>query len=350
MEEKIGRQEIFRKDRRKMLITVWIACKKGFVLALIALGFLSLGQDAQAQEYPMKPITILIGNAPGAGTDLCSRVIAQEAKNILGQEFIPINKPGGNGAVAAGIVAKSKGDGYTLLACTGSTLTSVPHLESVTYDPLKDFIPIIQFGTITSGLIVRSDSPHKSFKDLIEFARKNPGKVSYGVPGIGTPGYLTMQWVIQKEKVNIVIIPFGGSAPAMAALLGGHVTFCSASTSGFIEHFKAGKVRVLATRSEKRLEVIPDVPTLFEEIGYHAKVSEEMYLIMAPKGTDSAVVKRLEEAFLRAMETPAFKTIAENRKLYVENPLYGQKLKDHIEDGYKINGEIIRKAKLGKYK
>jgi tripartite-type tricarboxylate transporter receptor subunit TctC len=272
---------------------------------------------------------------------------AQGATKILGQEIIPVNKPGGTGAVAAGILANSKGDGYTLLASVSSAFTCIPHLEPVAYDPFKDIIPIIQFGSLTNGIIVRSDSPFKFFKDLIDFARKNPGKVSYGVPGIWIPPHLAMEQVMLEEKVNLAIIPFGGAAPTITALLGGHVSACGVTTSGFLPHLKAGKVKVLVVVANKRIDSISDVPTVIE-LGYLNSLFTEIYLISAPKGTPTAVLKKLEGAFLKAMETPEFRTLAETLYLYEEKPLTGQKLKEYIEGGYAKNGEVIRKAKLSK--
>lgn len=325
-------------------LTVW---KKSLLLAILILGFLTWGLEAQAQEFPARPISLLISMRPGAGVDVGSRMIAKEGSKILGQEIIPVNKTGGGGAVAAGILANSKGDGYTLLGCTSGTFTNIPHLESVPYDPIKDFIPIIQYGSLISTILVRSDSPHKSFKDLIDFARKNPGKVSYGYPGVGTSPHLAMEHVILEEKVNIAMVPFEGSTPGMTALLGGHVSACGTSTSGCMAHLKAGKVKVLATTGDKRIEVLPDVPTL-HELGYPYGVLLEMYLIMGPKGIPPAVIKTLEGAFRKAMETPEFRALAENFYMYVENPLSGQKFKEYIENEYTKNGEIIRKAKIGK--
>lgn len=209
-----------------------ISCMKllfGVILTLLPLIW---SQGAQAQEYPMRPITMLISVAPGAGVDVCGRMIAQGATKILGQEIIPVNKPGG--IVAAGLLANSKGDGYTLLAFTSSSLTVTPHMESVIYDPLKDIIPIIQFGSLISGIVVRSDSPYNSLKDLVEFARKNPGKVSYGIPSIGVTPHLIMEYLKTEENVDITIIPFGGSTPTITALLGGHISACAVSTSGFL--------------------------------------------------------------------------------------------------------------------
>jgi len=322
-------------------------CKRMMIFLVISLGIMGWIQEALAQEYPARSITLLICMRPGAGADLGARMIAQEATKIFSQEIIPVNKPGGGGAVAAGILASSKADGYTLLSCTNGALTTTPHLESVPYDPLKDLVPIIQFGSLISGIVVRSDSPHKSFKEFIDFARKNPGKLSYGFPGVGTAPHLAIEHVMLEEKVNIATVPFEGAVPSLTALLGGHVSACGVSTSGFLPHLKAGKVRALATTGDRRIEVVPDTPTL-RELGYPYGVLIDEYLIIGPKGIPPAVIKTLEGAFLKAMEAPGFRTLAENLYMHVQVPLYGQKFKEHIEELYAKNGEIIRKAKLGK--
>lgn len=322
-------------------------CKRTVIFLVISLGIMGWIQGALAQEFPTRSITLLICMRPGAGADLGARIIAQEATKIFGQEIIPVNKPGGGGAVAAGILANSKADGYTLLSCTNGALTTTPHLESVPYDSLKDLIPIIQFGSLISGIVVRSDSPHKSFKEFIDFARKNPGKLSYGFPGVGTAPHLAIEHVMLEEKVNIATVPFEGAVPSLTALLGGHVSACGVSTSGFLPHLKAGKVKVLATTGDKRIEVVPDAPTL-RELGYPYGVLIDEYLIIGPKGIPPAAIKTLEGAFLKAMETQGFRTLAENLYMHVQVPLYGQKFKEHIEELYAKNGEIIRKAKLAK--
>jgi tripartite-type tricarboxylate transporter receptor subunit TctC len=158
-------------------------------ILVLTIGLLCWGEAAQAQEYPAKPITFIIANAPGGGLDICARILGQEAGKILGQEIVPVNKPGGGGAVGTGILASSKGDGYTVLATTDHPLTTIPFMESLPYDPVKDLIPIIQYGSLKSLNVVRSDSPHKSFKEVIDFARRNPGKVSFGPPGIGVSSH-----------------------------------------------------------------------------------------------------------------------------------------------------------------
>ena len=341
MEKHLRKEAFIKLDKKKIS---YIAC---FLLGVQILFLPGFEGTTQAQEYPARPITLLISYAPGAGMDVFGRILAQGATKSLGQEFIPVNKPGGGGAVAAGILVGSKGDGYTILTVSSSTFTSAPHLESVPYDPHKDFVPIIQFGALNTGMIVRSDSPHKSLKELIAFSRTNPGKVSYGIPGVGTAPHLAMEYIMDVEKVNIAVIPFAGGGPAATALLGGHVTSSGVSTSGFLSHLKAGKVQALATFAGKRLKLTPEVPTLVE-LGYPYGAFEEIYLMVAPKGTPPAIVKKLEDAFRKAMETPEFRTTAESFNSYEANPLSGQELKKYIEDRYTREGEIIRKAKLGK--
>src|SRR5512136_2031593 len=218
-----------------------VALKRSFLIFALIIGFMFWGQGLQAQEYPTKPINLLISFAPGGPVDTCARKLVPEASKILGQELIVINRPGGGGSLAVGLLASSKGDGYTLLAHTTAGVTNSPHLESVPFDALNDVIPVIQFGSLVVPFVVLSDSPHKSFKDLVEFARKNPGKVTSGNPGVGTSPHLAIEVVNIQEKVNIVIVPFEGSAPALTALLGGHITCAGSSIQGIMSYLKAGK-------------------------------------------------------------------------------------------------------------
>jgi tripartite-type tricarboxylate transporter receptor subunit TctC len=329
--------------KRLNMRTVW---KKRLVLLALVSIFLVLGQAAWAQEFPTRPINLLIDRPPGAGTDVVARAMAPAASKALGQEVIIVNKPGAGGAVAVGITATSKADGYTILGHTTSSLTVIPHLESVSYDPLNDVIPVVHFGTFYCGILVRADSPYKSIKDLVDYARKNPGKVSFGIVGVGNAPHLDIELMIQQEKLNMPVVPLGGGPPALTALLGGHVTAIGVGASAWMQSYKAGKVRVLATTTEKR--VLPDVPTLHESGYPFYNLSTEYYLVSAPKGTPAAVVTKLEGAFRKAMEAPEFRTTSESFFVYDPNPLSRQALKELIETLYRKNGEIIQKAKLGK--
>jgi len=346
MREEIRRQAIVKSRGRIRSANEGATWKMGIVLGILVLGSLCLSQAVQAQEYPTQPITMLISNAPGAGTDVCSRVLATGASKALGQEIIPMNKPGAGGAVATGIMASSKPDGYTFLAMTISALTVVPHFESVSYDPLKDVVPVLHFGNFHCAIAVRADSPHKTMKDLIDFARKNPGKVSFGIVGVGNPPHLDMELMMQQEKVSIPVIPYGGAAPAVTQLLGGHVTAIGVGASAWMPNFRAGKVRLLATTTEKR--IIPEVPAL-HEFGYpFQNISTEYYLMLGPKGIPDTVSKKLEAGLRKGMETPEFRKTAENFFVYEPNLLSNQAMKELIENLFRKNGEIIKKAKLVK--
>jgi tripartite-type tricarboxylate transporter receptor subunit TctC len=346
MREEIKKQAIFELCQGILPMkegTIW---RRSFPLAILILVFLSWNQVAEGQDYPRRPITLLINMAAGGATDICARIIAQGATKILGQEVVPVNRTGGGGSVATGILANSTGDGYTIMAGPSPALTNVPHLELVAYDPLKDIIPIIQYGVSRDAIIVRSDSPYNSLKDLIDFARKNPGKASCGHAGVGTTLHLVIEYLNMEEQVNITAIPFQGSTPAITALLGGHITAVSAGPA-FYPYFKSGKVKVLAANAEKRLKDV-NVPTLLE-LGYTNTPTSDLMIFAAPKGTAPAVVEKLEQTFRKVMGTQEYRTLAEDTyQMYAENPLSTQNLKDVIEKIYARNGEIIRKAKLGK--
>jgi tripartite-type tricarboxylate transporter receptor subunit TctC len=340
------RKQSSTKQRVERSSVRWPFWKMGFALGFAALVFLAMGQMARAEEYPAQPINLMIDRPPGSGTDVLSRVIAPAASKILGQEVVPLNKPGAGGAVAAGILASSKPDGYTLLAFTMSGLTVVPHIEKVSYDPLKDVIPIVHFGTFHCAVMVRADSPHKTFKDLVDFAKKNPGKVSFGIVGVGNAPHLDFELVIQQEKLDVPIVPFGGAPPTLTAVLGGHVTAGGVGASNWMPNYKAGKVKILATTTEKR--ILPEVPAL-REFGYpFYNLSTEYYLVAVPKGTPAPVVAKLEGAWRKAMETPEFKTTATNLYVYDPNPLSKEAIRALVETLYQKNGEIIQKSKIGK--
>jgi tripartite-type tricarboxylate transporter receptor subunit TctC len=334
------------KDLRRSLLKGWMAVRNCLPVGLAVLGLLAMGLAAEAQEYPTQSISLIIDRPPGSGTDVLSRVITPMASKILGQEIVPLNKPGAGGAVGTGILASSKPDGYTILAHTLSGLTVVPHIEKVSYDPLKDVIPIIHFGTFHCAVMIRADSPFKTFKDLVEHARKSPGKVSFGIVGVGNAPHLDFEIVIQQEKLDVPIVPFGGAPPTLTALLGGHVTAAGVGASNWMPNYKAGKVRLLATTTEKR--ILPEVPAL-REFGYpFYNLSTEYYLVSVPKGTPASAVAKLQGAYRKAMETPEFQKTATTLYVHEPNPLSQEALKGLVETLYQKNGEMIQKAKIGK--
>ena len=296
-----------------------------------------------AQTYPTKPINILVGFAAGGTMDISTRVLASKAEKLLGQPFIVTNNGGGGGSVALGIVAKERSDGCYLAGCTSTGLIRIPQFRPVPYQ-LDDFVPIMHFGAPQTGVVVRSDSPFKTFRDLVEYAKKNPGKVTYSSTGVGSPMHLAMEYVAKQEGIQWTHVPYPGSTPALTALLGGHVTAQSGSTE-WIPQIKAREVRLLATHGEKRMKIFPDVPT-FRELGYDF-INETVFMVAAPKGTPLAVVKKLEEAFHKAMDDPEFIQTMDNMEIEITYR-NSEDTKRYLEEAYARLGKMITELKIPK--
>lgn len=307
----------------------------GLIFLIPALSF--------SQTYPTKPISILVGFAPGGTMDVSTRVLAGKAEKSLGQPFIITNNGGGGGSVALGIVAKEKADGYSLAGCTSTGLIRIPQFRAVPYR-LEDFVPLMHFGAPQTGVVVRSDSPFKTFRELVEYGKKNPGKVTYSSTGVGSPMHLAMEYVGKQEGIQWTHVPYPGSAPALTALLGGHVTAQSGSTE-WIPQIKAGAVRLLGTHGEKRMKLFPDVPT-FRELGYDF-INETVFMVAAPKGTPLAIVKKLEEAFHKAMDDPEFIQTMEKMEIEITYR-NSEDTKKYLEEAYARLGKMITELKIPK--
>ncbi|MHB8092050.1 MAG: tripartite tricarboxylate transporter substrate binding protein [Syntrophales bacterium] len=316
-------------------------------LLAVALGcFLSIMLTSplwSQSAYPTKPINLLVSFAPGGVVDISTRVLAAKAEKILGQPFIITNNGGGAGSVAAGIIAKQKPDGYNLFSGTTTALIRVPQYRKVPYS-YEDFVPIIQHASTQSGLAVRADSPFNTLKDLVEFARKNPGKVTYSTIGIGSPMHLSMEYIAKQEGITWTHVPYPGSMPSVTALLGGHVTATSASTE-WKPFVLEGRLRLLATHGEKRMKTFPNVPTL-KELGYDF-YNDTTFVIMAPKGTPLPIVKKLEDAFHKAWNDPEYlDTLA--RIDHVPAFRNSEDTMKFLDLAYKINGRWIAELKIPK--
>jgi tripartite-type tricarboxylate transporter receptor subunit TctC len=295
------------------------------------------------QAYPTKPVNVVVTFAPGGTLDVSARILAAKAEKFLGQPMIISNVGGGGGSVALGQVAKKAADGYTITACTSTGLIRIPQLRGVPYEP-SDFIPIMHYAAVESGVVVKTDSPYKTFKDLIEYARKNPGKVNYATSGAGSPMHMAMEFVADKEKIQWVHVPYAGGAPGLAAVLGGHVTAMSDSTE-WLPHVKEGSLRLLVTHGEKRMKSFPNVPTL-RDLGYDF-INETVFMFAAPKGTPAAAVSKLAESLHKGMDDPEFiKTIAaiEFAVAYRDSA----DTKKYLDDAYNRFGEMIKKLGIKK--
>ena len=321
--------------------------KTARIAFLVFLGLFCILTSPMASEpsFPTKPIVIIVGYAPGAFTDLASRRIAEDARKYLGQEVMISNKPGGGGRVGAELVSKAKPDGYTLGAVTDSSFILLPFLEKVPYKPMDDFTFLNQTGTIDFSTLVLPDSPFKKFKDLIDFARANPDKLTISTVGVGTTNHIAFEALCLLEGLKIKLVPFPGAAAAMTALLGGHVMAASTGASGYVPHVKAKTVRMLAMMSDERLDEYPDVPTL-KELGYPL-VFQSWHLLYGPKNMDKAVVKKLCDTFARTINSPGFINFAKSLDTWARKPLSGDELREGMIQRSKKNEELFKKLGMG---
>ena len=229
------------------------------------------------------------------------RAIAESAARTLGQTIIVDNKGGAGGMLGANELVNAKPDGYTLSQLPQGVFR-IPHMQKVQFDVLKDFTWIACLTGYTFGLVVPADSPIKSIKDLVAYAKANPGKFSYGSTGAGTSPHLAVEEFAQRAGIQLNHIPFKGNADNMQAVLGGH-TMGASDATGWGPHVNAGKLRLLATYGSKRTKRWPDVPTL-DELGYHT-VSDSPFGVCGPKGMDPALTRTLHDAFKKTLDDPA---------------------------------------------
>jgi tripartite-type tricarboxylate transporter receptor subunit TctC len=263
-----------------------------------------------SQDFPTKPITIYCGFEAGATTDLTARALAEEGQKILGVPVVVENKAGGGSTVAASLVASKKPDGYTLAVIASSALDTRHLMLDVPYDPFKDFTFIQAYGNYVGGICVKTESPFKTLNDLLEYARKNPGALSYSSSGIGANQQLAVEYLAKQANVKIKHVPFKGGAPACTALIGGHVDF-TAGAGIHLNYVKQGIFRMLAvTSTDKRDPDFPDVPAL-KDLGYQDLPPQE-YLLVGPKGLPDRVFKKLEAGFRQAAYSPEFQKSLKN--------------------------------------
>jgi len=255
----------------------------------------------RAQAFPARPIKYICPWPAGGSTDVVIRAFAESAGKILGQQVIVENKPGAGGMLGANELVQAKPDGYTLSQLPHGVFR-IPHMQKTAFDTLADFTWIACLTGYTFGLVVPADSPIKSIKDLVDYAKANPEKFSYGSTGIGTSPHLAVEEFAQRAGIKLNHVPFKGNADNMQAVLGGH-TMAASDATGWAPHVDAGKLRLLATYGSKRTKRWPNVPTL-DELGYRT-VSDSPFGVCGPKGMDAAVVKTLQDAFRKTLDDPA---------------------------------------------
>ena len=248
----------------------------------------------RAQNWPQRPIKVLVGYPPGGFTDVTARLICDKLGQRLGQPVIVDNKPGANGIVAVDQLAKAAPDGQTFAVVIAAHAANTTLYKKLPYDPKKDLAAVSLIGLSPLVAAVNNDAPYKTAKDLVAFAKANPGKISYGSSGNGSAVHLSTELLKILTGTRMVHIPYRGSAAAFTDLLGGQIHLFMDAAQGLIAPGKAGKVRLIGVASEKRLPALPDVPTFVEQ-GIKGFVASTWAGVLAPAGTPAPIVKRVSD-------------------------------------------------------
>jgi tripartite-type tricarboxylate transporter receptor subunit TctC len=260
--------------------------------------------EVNAQAYPVKPIRMITPYAPGGGSDTLARILGQKLLEAWGQPVVVDNRPGGGGIIGAETVARAAPDGYTYLVTPSAVLTINPHLYSkLRYDPFKDFAPVSMATNSPYYLVVHPKIPVATVKELIAYAKVNPGKLNYSSSGSGSSTHLAGVLFGNMAGVDIVHIPYKGAAPAIVDLLAGNVQLRFGSVVPVLPHVRSGRLRGIAISSAKRYAPLPDVPTIAES-GLPGYKVESFYAVVAPAGTPRAIIAKLNAEMVRSLKTP----------------------------------------------
>jgi tripartite-type tricarboxylate transporter receptor subunit TctC len=257
-----------------------------------------------AQTYPVKPVRLVVGFAPGGGTDIVARLIAQKLADALGQPVVVDNRAGATGMIAARQVATSTPDGYTLLMGHVNSQAIAPALmEKPHYDPVKDFTPVAYVGFVPNVLVVNSTLPVKTVAELVALAKSKPNGLSFASPGFGSTNHLAGEMLRMESGAGLLHVPYKGSGPATVDLLGGQVDMNFDAMTSSVQHIKSGKLRALAVTTPKRDPELPDVPTM-SELGYKTFDLTNWYGVVAPAGMSAATISTLNAAIQRILKMP----------------------------------------------
>lgn len=272
------------------------------LLAVLCLGVAAFG--VSAQNFPDRQVKFVVPYPPGGFNDTLARVSAEKLNKMWNQPVVVENRPGGNTTVGNVAVAKAPADGYTILI-TPLPFAALPGLYGATlpYDALKDFTPLVWAGSTQNALVVRNDLPVNSVRELIDYARKNPGKLNYGSTGSGSSNHLTMELLMKMTGVKLAHIPYKGSAPAVTAMIGGEIDALFDNVPNVLPHIKAGKMKVIGVSGLQRSFLLPDAPTVAEAgvPGFEVNV---WFGMQVPAGTPKAVVDKLNRDVVNLLKEP----------------------------------------------
>jgi tripartite-type tricarboxylate transporter receptor subunit TctC len=272
--------------------------------SIVIIAALGSAPRAQSQDWPHKPVRIVVPYAPGGNTDGIARIVAQRLGDVFGQQFIVDNRTGGAGVIAAEAVARSPADGYTLLLTPMSILAVVPAMTKTPYDPIKDFAPISNVGTNPLVLVTHPSFPAKTVADFVDYVRTQPQKLSYVAASVGSLAHLSMALFLKRAGLEMIPVTYkGGGAAPLTDVLAGHVPTYFAPLSDAVPHKTSGALRLLAVSSEQRAPQIPDVPTLSES-GFPGFKTLTWNGLLAPAGTPKDIIQRIAKEVSAAVKDP----------------------------------------------
>jgi tripartite-type tricarboxylate transporter receptor subunit TctC len=277
-----------------------------FALGALTACLIAASTAAYAQDYPTRPVRLIVPTSPGGGTDISARMIAPKLSEYLGRQVVVENRAGGGTNIGVEFVARAAPDGYTLLMGI-SSLTINPHTQTkVPYDPVKDFAPISQVVVVPLILVSHPSLPVRSVKELIAFARTRPGQLNYGTGAVGSNPHLAMELFLYRTGLKIVHVPYKGQGPAVVDSVAGHVHLMMANILAALPHVKNGRMRALGVTSAKRSAVAPDIPTL-AEAGVPGYEVVQWFGVLAPANTPRDIIAKLHAGTVRAVQDPAIK-------------------------------------------
>lgn len=314
--------------------------RKSKVLLLAAAALLFAGA-AYAQDYPTKPIKIIVPSGTGGGLDLIARTIVSKISDRLGKTVVVENKPGGGGDIAAEVVAKAKPDGYTLLMASATYVVRA-NLYKVPYDPIRDFAPVTQISYAPYALVVHASMPVKSMAEFVAYVKANPDKINYGSQGNGSLVHLTGELIKANCGIHMVHVPYKGAAAAFTDLLANQIQLGILTLPSALPYTKSDKLRALAVTSEKRAKAAPDLPTMTES-GIKNFVVTQWHGVLAPKETPRPIVERLNREILNVLQQDeaAKRLESEGAEVVGSSP---QQFETHIKSEHEKWGKLIKQT------
>lgn len=326
-----------------------MASYKNTIMRMVGLVLVSafcFVSSAFSDEFPSRPITLIVQFAPGTSTDIIARKLAEEVSKTLGQPIVVVNKAGGGGTVGVAEMLRSQPDGYTIGCVNMPVLAIMPHMKEVPYDPLKDISHICVVQPYEYGLYVKADAPWNNIQELLDSMKKHPGEYIFSSPGVGTTNHLIMARIAKQQNIKLKHVPYKGDGELIPAMLGGHVHAAIGSPSAIVPQVKAGKLKLLVVTSKDRWPYLPEAPTLLES-GF--KYYQSSYFsLAAPANTPEPVRNKLEGAFRKALQDPTIKEEAKT-KLYA-NLSYssGKEYAAFIKEQYEFYETFLKEEGLVK--